>query len=72
MMFITHILKEGERLDSVAYTYWGDTNLTPVLMFDNPHLSPVQDIAPGEEIFVRDTVEDNTLITLQILPAWRQ
>jgi hypothetical protein len=72
MNYIKHIVKDGERLDSIAYAYWGDTNLTPIIMLDNPHLSPVNDIVAGEVVFVREKVDDQTLVNLQNLPPWRQ
>ena len=71
VLFILHKIKEGERLDNIAFQYWGDTNLTSLLMFDNHHLPGVRDIEPGTIIFVRDTIDDETLTNLQDLPPWR-
>lgn len=71
MKWFSHIIKEGERLDNIAYQYWGDTNLAPVLMLDNPHLRPVEEPEAGTEIFVRESVEDEVLTNLANLPPWR-
>lgn len=71
MKWFPHIIKDGERLDNIAYLYWGDTNLAPVLMLDNPHLRPVEEPEAGTEIFVRESVEDEVLTNLANLPPWR-
>lgn len=71
MKWFLHTIKEGERLDNIAYLYWGDTNLAPVLMLDNPHLRPVEEPEAGTEIFVRESVEDEVLTNLANLPPWR-
>jgi len=71
MMYIEHITKEGERLDTIAFKYWGDTNLVPLLVLDNRHLPTYEEAAPGTVVYVRDSVEDVTLINKESLPPWR-
>lgn len=71
MLFIEHTLKEGERLDIIADKYWGDTNLTPILMLDNLQLPCVREIPVGIKIYVRESIDDETITNLQDLPPWR-
>ena len=45
---ITHIISSGERVDSIAYKYWGRSDLYWVICDWNDIFDPLDDIIPGK------------------------
>lgn len=73
MMYIEHDIVEGDRWDLLAYLYWGDSNLAPLLIVDNRHISVMSDLPVGEICYIRETVDEaDQLTTNDTLPFWKR
>lgn len=71
--FIEHIIKEGDRWDLLAYTYWGNCNYAPLIIVDNPHLSCQEDLPENEICYIRESIADeDKLIENEALPFWKR
>jgi hypothetical protein len=73
MKFIEHTIRDGDRWDLLAYKFWGDSNLAPLLVVDNRHLSVFNDLPEGELCYIREKVEgEDSLVTNEELPFWKR
>ena len=71
--YIEHTIRDGDRLDLLAYKFWGDSNLAPLLVVDNRHLSALNDLPEGELCYIREKVEgEDSLTTNEELPFWKR
>jgi hypothetical protein len=73
MTYYEHIYREFDRWDLLAFHYWGDTNLAPYIVLDNPHLSILDSPQIGTIIYIRTTkpTVESPNINLTI-PFWKQ
>jgi phage tail protein X len=69
--FNRHIVREGDRWDTIAYQWYGNAGLFSHLIEDNQHLSIWGELVAGETVFIRTDIENNTQIN-QYLPPWQR
>lgn len=67
MDVIIHITIEGERMDQIAYHYYGDVSLVPLLWDHNPKLGIRRNYPAGLEIYVPIIEKQKSTDTL---PPW--
>ena len=48
----THVVVEGERLDTLAFKYYGNSTLWYVIADVNEIFNPFETLEPGEELLI--------------------
>lgn len=68
MSVLIHTTTEGERLDQLAWTYYGDVSKVPVIIEANPRLPIKRNYPAGTTIYIPllPKSESNT----EDLPPW--
>jgi hypothetical protein len=54
--YTKHVYVEGERLDAIAYKYWGRPNLWWVIPEYNPSVTDFTNLTPGTELIIPTNV----------------
>ncbi len=71
MEYVAHTAKEGDRWDSLAYTYLGNSfNITPIIEA-NP-LVPIRDTIPSGAIVFIPIFDPKPLQDFSNLPPWKR
>lgn len=71
--FIEHRIIDGDRLDLLAYQYWGDCNYSPLIVIDNQHLSAIDELPEGEICYIREVIgEEDVVLENDYLPFWKR
>lgn len=69
-MFITHITKDGERWDTVAWRYYRNVTKMSLLIESNPSV-PISDVLPSGLILLVPVIELSET-SLEELPPWKR
>lgn len=69
MSVLIHTTVEGEKLDQIAWTYYGDMSKVPLLIEANPHLPIKRNYPAGVTIYI--PLIQQKIIT-EDLPPWLQ
>lgn len=69
-MFITHITKEGERWDTIAWHYYRDVTKMSLLIESNPCV-PIGDLLPAGLMLLVPIVE-RPESSFEELPPWKR
>lgn len=69
MAYLTHVTREGERWDTIAWQYYRDVRQVPALIAANPH-APLAPVLPsGVRLRVPLIARASTTAAL---PPWRR
>ena len=69
MSVLKHTTSQGEKLDQIAFTYYGDVSKVPMLIEANPHL-PIQRNYPAGVVVYIPLIKQES--TNEDLPPWLQ
>jgi phage tail protein X len=69
MSMLTHTTHFGEKLDQIAWTYYGDVSKVPLLIEANPRLPIKRNYPAGVVIYIPLIQQQNTT---EDLPPWLQ
>lgn len=67
--YLTHITKEGQRWDQLAYQYYGDVEKMGLLIESNPHAPIAPTLRAGITLQI-PLIEQPS--NIQDLPPWKQ
>lgn len=68
--YMTHIAKQGERWDSIAYYYYANPFAYGELIRANPHLPITPTLSAGDIVAVPIVANTNQDVIKQELPPW--
>ncbi len=68
--FMTHIAKQGERWDSIAYRYYANPFAYHELLQANPQLPITATLPAGAVVAVPIVSPNNDSVVAQELPPW--
>lgn len=60
---ITHVVQEGERIDSIAYRYYQDAVLWWVVAWANSIELPQRELSPGVELVVPSPIRVSEMLS---------
>lgn len=68
--YMTHIARQGERWDSIAYRYYANPLAYGELIRANPHLPITPTLSAGAVVAVPIVASTNATVIKQELPPW--
>ena len=69
-MYLTHLTKDGDRWDLIAWHYYRDISQVPRLLDGNPHVPITETLTGGIRLSI--PVIEVASETLEELPPWKQ
>ncbi|MDR1311098.1 MAG: tail protein X [Burkholderiaceae bacterium] len=70
-MYLTHITKEGERWDWLAWQYYRDVNKMGLILENNTHI-PLCDVLPSGVVLRIPIIQRDDAALIQELPPWKR
>jgi len=67
---LSHITTDGERWDSLAWTYYGDATLDSFIIMANPNVTIEPTLAAGIQLFI--PIVQVAATSNAVVPPWRR